>query len=68
MCALTFGLVCVHCSRVCPGHAAGAGFHVGYVTAYHGLVQRGRLQRGETVLITGAAGGMGVAALQIAKV
>lgn len=45
----------------------GAGFHVGYVTAYHGLVQRGRLQRGETVLITGAAGGMGVAALQIAK-
>eukprot|EP01102_Stenamoeba_stenopodia_P013400 TRINITY_DN4341_c0_g1_i2.p1 TRINITY_DN4341_c0_g1~~TRINITY_DN4341_c0_g1_i2.p1 ORF type:complete len:363 (+),score=76.59 TRINITY_DN4341_c0_g1_i2:61-1089(+) len=45
----------------------GAGFIVGYMTAYHGLVHRGNLKEGEYVLITGAAGGMGVAALQIAK-
>lgn len=29
------------------------------IQAYHGLIQRGHLQKGETVLITGAAGGMG---------
>src|SRR5690606_2376158 len=35
--------------------------------AGHALVQRGNVQRGETVLITGAAGGCGSAAIQIAK-
>jgi NADPH:quinone reductase len=35
-------------------------------TAYEGLVDRGRLQAGETVLITAAAGGVGTAAVQIA--
>ena len=44
-----------------------AGFRAGFATAYHGLVQGGRLQAGETVLIHGAAGGMGLAAVQIAK-
>jgi NADPH2:quinone reductase len=44
-----------------------AGFGVGYCTAYHGLVQRGNLQKGETLLVTGAAGGMGMAAIQIGK-
>ena len=44
-----------------------AGFRAGFATAYHGLVQGGRLQVGETVLIHGAAGGMGLAAVQIAK-
>ncbi len=44
-----------------------AGFRAGFATAYHGLVQGGRLQPGETALIHGAAGGMGLAAVQVAK-
>jgi len=38
-----------------------------YHTAYHALLQRGRLQAGEWVLIHGAAGGIGLPAIQIAK-
>ncbi len=44
-----------------------SGFRAAFATAYHGLVQGGRLQAGETVLIHGAAGGMGLAAVQVAK-
>lgn len=36
-------------------------------TAYHALLQRGRLRAGEWVLVHGAAGGIGIAAIQIAK-
>jgi NADPH2:quinone reductase len=36
-------------------------------TAYHALLQRGRMQAGEWVLVHGAAGGIGIAAIQIAK-
>jgi NADPH:quinone reductase-like Zn-dependent oxidoreductase len=43
-----------------------AGLVIGGGTAYEGLVDRGRLQAGETVLITAAAGGVGSAAVQIA--
>jgi NADPH:quinone reductase-like Zn-dependent oxidoreductase len=43
-----------------------AGLVIGGGTAYEGLVDRGRLQAGETVLITAAAGGVGGAAVQIA--
>ena len=43
-----------------------AGLAIGAVTAYEGLIDRGRLQAGETVLITAAAGGVGSAAVQIA--
>jgi NADPH:quinone reductase len=39
---------------------------IGAGTAHQGLVDRGRLQAGETVLITAAAGGVGSAAVQIA--
>lgn len=39
-----------------------------YETAYHCLVTRGRLQAGETVLIHGATGATGLAAVQIAKI
>jgi len=46
----------------------GAGFNVGYMTAYHGLVHRGSLKSGETLLVTGAGGGMGVAAVQLGLV
>lgn len=38
-----------------------------YETAYHCLVARGRLRAGETVLIHGASGGTGLAAVQLAK-
>jgi NADPH:quinone reductase len=43
-----------------------AGLVVGGGTAYEGLVDRGRLRVGETVLITAAAGGVGSVAVQIA--
>ncbi len=36
-------------------------------TAYHALLQRGRMRAGEWVLVHGAAGGIGIAAIQIAK-
>lgn len=38
-----------------------------FPAAYYGLVTRGALQAGETVLVQGAAGGVGSASLQIAK-
>lgn len=43
-----------------------AGLSVTYGTAMHGLKQRGRLKTGETVVVTGAAGGAGLAAVEIA--
>jgi NADPH:quinone reductase-like Zn-dependent oxidoreductase len=52
-----------------PGTASfveAAGLVIGAGTAYEGLIDRGRLQAGETVLITAAAGGVGSAAVQIA--
>jgi NADPH:quinone reductase len=47
--------------------AQGAGLVLNYHTAYFSLVTRGRLGQGETVLVHGAAGGVGTATLQIAK-
>ena len=46
--------------------AHGAGLILNYHTAYFALVLRGRLKQGETVLVHGAAGGVGTAALQVA--
>jgi len=45
----------------------GAGFSVTYGTSYHALKQGANLQAGETVLVLGAAGGVGVTAVEIAK-
>ena len=42
-------------------------FRGAHHTAYHALLQKGRMQPGEWVLIHGAAGGIGIAAIQIAK-
>ena len=42
-------------------------FRSGFGTAYHALLQRGRMVAGEWVLVHGAAGGIGIAAIQIAK-
>ncbi len=48
-------------------YAQGAGLILNYHTAYFALVLRGRLTEGETVLVHGGAGGVGTAALQVAK-
>ncbi len=47
--------------------AQGAGLILNYHTAYFALAMRGRLRSGETVLVHGAAGGVGTAGLQVAK-
>ncbi|MDO8214032.1 NADPH:quinone oxidoreductase family protein [Conexibacter sp. CPCC 206217] len=47
--------------------AQGAALILNYHTAWFALVQRGQLQRGETVLVHGAAGGVGTASLQVAR-
>jgi NADPH2:quinone reductase len=44
-----------------------AAFIMTYATSHHALIDRGQLKAGETVLILGAAGGVGTAAIQIAK-
>jgi NADPH2:quinone reductase len=46
---------------------AAAGIPVTYGTALYGLKDRGRLKPGETVAVLGAAGGAGLAAVEIAK-
>lgn len=45
----------------------GAAFAFTYGTSYHALIDRAALKAGETVFVLGAAGGVGSAALQIAK-
>jgi NADPH2:quinone reductase len=47
--------------------AAAAAMGLVYQTAYFALVERGQYRHGETVLVGGAAGGVGLAAVQIAK-
>lgn len=46
---------------------AAATIPVAFLTAYYSIVELGRIQKGETILIHGAAGGVGLAAIQIAK-
>lgn len=46
---------------------AGASFLFNYATVYFGLIERGHLVPGESVLVHGAAGGIGTAAIQVAK-
>lgn len=45
----------------------GASIIFNYGTAYFALIERGHLQAGESVLVQGAAGGIGTAAIQVAK-
>src|SRR3954451_5824842 len=47
--------------------AQGAGLILNYKTAYSSVFTRGRMASGETVLVHGAAGGVGTATLQVAK-
>lgn len=44
-----------------------AAFPISYGTAYVGLRDRARLQPGEVLLVTGAAGGVGIAAVEVGK-
>jgi NADPH2:quinone reductase len=48
-------------------YSKGAALVLNYHTAYFSLKTRGRLARGETALIHGAAGGVGTASIQVAK-
>jgi synaptic vesicle membrane protein VAT-1 len=45
----------------------GAAFLVNYVTAYHSMFAMGNLQSGDRIMIHSAAGGVGIAAVQLAK-
>jgi len=57
------------CMPLPPGFAPvdAAAFIMTYATSHHALMDRGQLKAGEAVLILGAAGGVGTAAIQIAK-
>ncbi|MCU0868038.1 MAG: NADPH:quinone oxidoreductase family protein [Burkholderiales bacterium] len=47
--------------------APAAGFILTYGTSYHALKDRARLQPGETLLVLGASGGVGLSAVQLGK-
>jgi NADPH2:quinone reductase len=64
--------ICVHARRVVPlpdaiDYVPAAAFLLAYGTAYHALKQRAELQAGETLAVLGAAGGVGLAAVEIGK-
>ena len=48
-------------------HAEGATFLAAHGTAYHGLVDRGQIKPGDVLLVHGAGGGVGLAAVEIGK-
>ncbi len=48
-------------------YVTAAAFYVGYGTAHFALEYRGKVQPGETVLVLGAAGGTGLAAIEVSK-
>ncbi|UCG97313.1 MAG: NADPH:quinone oxidoreductase family protein [Burkholderiales bacterium] len=47
--------------------AVAAGFTLTYATSQHALVERGGLRRGETLLVLGAGGGVGLAAVELGR-
>jgi NADPH2:quinone reductase len=57
------------CTRLPPGTdpTRAAGFMLTYATAWHALVDRAAVRAGETVLVLGAAGGVGSAAVDIGR-
>jgi NADPH2:quinone reductase len=48
-------------------YAQGATFFAGHGTAYYSIIDRARIQPGETLLVHGAAGGVGLAAVELGK-
>lgn len=66
-------LAAVDAERVFPlpeqvSFDAAAGMPMNYLTVHFALARRGRLRAGETVLVHGASGGVGTAAVQLASV
>jgi len=59
-----------HCLRMpdAMSYEHGAAFMITFGTAYHALKQRAKLQEGETLLVLGAAGGVGLAAVELGRV
>jgi NADPH2:quinone reductase len=57
----------VHPLPPAASYAQGAAINVPYGTAYHALFQRARALPGEAVLVHGASGGVGIAAVQLAR-
>ncbi|TFZ00471.1 NADPH:quinone oxidoreductase family protein [Ramlibacter henchirensis] len=64
--ALAPAAICLPLPASFPAVDAAA-FIMIYATSHHALVDRARLKAGETVLVLGAAGGVGTSAIQIAK-
>ena len=68
-----FAEKCLVAEKLClplPGSMSfeqGAGFTITYATSYHAFHQSTQLKPGETVLVLGAAGGVGITAVEIAK-
>ncbi len=68
-----FGTHTIAPAKLCMPLPAGfpavdaAAFIMIYATSHHALIDRAQLKAGETVLVLGAAGGVGTAAIQIAK-
>jgi NADPH2:quinone reductase len=48
-------------------YAEGATFLAGHGTAYHALIDRGQIKKGEVLLVHGAGGGVGLAAVEMGK-
>jgi len=68
-----FAEKCVLAEKLClplpdgMSYEQGAGFTITYATSYHAYRQSTELKPGETVLVLGAAGGVGITAVEIAK-
>ena len=64
--------ICVDAASVAPlpdgiDYPTAAAFLLTYATAFHALKQRARMKAGETLVVLGAAGGVGLAAVEIGK-
>jgi NADPH2:quinone reductase len=64
--------ICLPVARICPipaemGFTEAAGFPIAYGTSHLALTHKARLQPGETLFVTGAAGGVGLTAVEIGK-
>jgi NADPH2:quinone reductase len=57
----------VHPLPASTSFAQGAAVNVPYATAYHALFNRGHGEAGETILVHGASGGVGIGAVQLAR-
>jgi len=57
----------IHPLAAGASYAQGAAMNVPYATAYHALFNRGHGVAGETVLVHGASGGVGIGAVQLAR-